>query len=210
VGEVRADEQLVEERERHGEVRVDMEPVPGLVAHPPAGRGHRGEAHQEEEPEAHHRPQDVRVARHEVQRLGHDVLAVAEGPAGQRQDGVPADQPDRREADPAVGPREPVGSDRLVQPRATGHEDDADEREVGAHQRGELAGGGERAAQGVELVEATVADPHEEDQHGVAGNERDHVDRAQPPLARERHAARSGGGHGCHGRPVSDVGLRAA
>ena len=152
--------QLVEEGQGDRQVGVDVEPEPGLVAQASAGRPERGDRDHQEQREADERPQDEPVRGEQGDDLVDDPGGVADRVADDRGGDVDADQPDRGEAEPAMGPHQAVHPERLVQPRAPAHEHELDERQVGPHERRDLADRRERAAEGRELVQRAVAQPH--------------------------------------------------
>ena len=115
-GEVDSDEELVEEAEGDGQVRVEVDCVPGLVRRMAFHGSDRAEAHDDEQEERDGRPQNVRIGQHQgeelVDRRDPDAHRIADG----RQDRVEDDQPDGPESDPTVGVRDPVLAEDLVQP----------------------------------------------------------------------------------------------
>ena len=62
-----------------------------------------------------------------------------------------------------MGDGEPVHPEPLVEPGTSRHQDELDQREVGAVERAELADRGEHAARRRELVGPAMAVPHETD-----------------------------------------------
>ncbi len=197
-GEVGTDEQLVEERERDGQVGVDVQPVPRLVRESPARRSQRRHADKQEEREPDEAPQDELELRQQVDELGDDRAAVAQGPAGQREHDVTADEPYRGEPQPPVGPCEPVRPERLVQPRTAAHQDELDQGEVGPQEGGDLPGGGKRASGRPELLEPAVADPHQDDEDAVGDEQRRDIPAGDAPPARQRDGTGTRRAGGCH------------
>ena len=200
VHEVRADEQLVQEGEGDGEVGIEVEAVPGFVREPAPGCPDGADADEDEQPEPGRRPQHVRIGRQEHRELVDDARAIAHRVAGRREDAVGADQPDRREPEPTMRHGEAVHAEGFVEPRAAAHEHELDQREVGAEERRELAGGGQRAGRRPELVEAAVADPQQDDEHAVPDEQRHDVRLPDPPAPRQRHGHRTGAGLDGHRR----------
>ena len=74
-----------------------------------------------------------------VTELRDDVAPVAHRVPDGREHAVAEEQPDRRETQPAMGDRQAVHPEDLVEPRAARHEDELDEREIGAEQGRDLA-----------------------------------------------------------------------
>ena len=133
--------------------------------------------------------EDPGVGREDDPRLAEDALPVAEGIAGHDEHAVGDDQPERREAEPAMGPGEAIHAEHLVEPRAARHEDELEQGQVGTEQAGHLADRRQDATQRAQLIEAAVADPHREDEDRIAGQHPDDVAGRDRPDAREGHAA---------------------
>ena len=143
VDEVAPHDELVREPERDPQVGVEVDAVPGLVREPPPRGADRGDRDDSEACHRGGRHQHEGVRPEQGGRLVEDVPPVAHRPAERREDDVSCEQPDRPEPEPAVRPRQAIHAEDLVEPRATRHEDQLDEREVGAQERGDLAGGSE-------------------------------------------------------------------
>ena len=161
----------MEEAEGDGEVDVEVDRVPGLVRGAGSGRSNRADGHDDEEPECYDRPQHVGIGVHQREELVDDVGVDAHRVTDGREDPVEDEKPDRGEPDPAVCGGDPVLPEDLVEPGAPGHQYQLAQDEVGAVQGADLAGGGEDAGRGAELVEAAVADPHADDQQADAAED---------------------------------------
>ena len=94
-----------------------------------------------------------------------------------------------------MGDGEPVHAEDLVEPRASRHQDELDEREVRPEQGGQLADRRELAAERGQLVESAVTEPHGEDEHAVGDEHRDDLRGTHRPGAWQRDRARRSAGH---------------
>src|SRR5450759_899138 len=99
----------------------------------------------------------------------------------------------RKHAKPAMRPRETVHPEHLVQPRAARHEDQLDERQIRAEERGDLAGRGQDGRGAGQMIGASVTDPHRDDERAVGDEERHDVGGADRPEPWKRDAGGSRG-----------------
>src|ERR1019366_8587830 len=70
--------ELVAEGQHHGQVRVEMDEVPGLVREAPPCNGDRKHYDRDEEPQRDDRGKQALIAGYEVGQLTGEVLAVTE------------------------------------------------------------------------------------------------------------------------------------
>ena len=87
--------------------------------------------------------------------------------ADRGQHGVPDEQPDRREADPAMGVGDAILAKDLIQPRAARHQDELDQDQVCPEQGADLAGRGEDPGRGREFGRTAVQNHMRQDQHAL-------------------------------------------
>ena len=118
VHEIGADDELVRRPEHDRQVCVQVEAVPGLVREPSACPAHGADGHEDEQPERCHRHEDERVGRDHRPRLRDDRRVARGGETDRREHAVGDEQPDRREAEPAVPDGESVHPEGAVEPRA--------------------------------------------------------------------------------------------
>ena len=144
--EVGADRELMRERERDREVRVQVDRVPRLPRELAARRARGRHAHCDQEPETDDRHEHVGIVRDEVARLRDERHVAALRVPERREHGVPDQQPHRREAVPAVPHRQAIETDAPLEPRDARHQQQLEQHRVGTGERGELAGRGRDAA----------------------------------------------------------------
>ena len=112
--------QLVGKRQGQGQVRVQVDGPPGLVAHPAAGRPYGSEPRQHQQAERHGGGQHVGVLPDQdgelVPRPGPGLLGVADGD----EDGMGGDQVDGPLPEEAVPPQQAVLTDGPLHDRYAG------------------------------------------------------------------------------------------
>ena len=193
VDEVAPHDELVGEAERDPEVRVQVDAVPGLVGKPPPRCPNRGDRDGREAGHAGGRHQHEWIRPEQGGRLVEEASPVGHRPAERREDDMSREQPDRAKPEPPVRPGQAVHAEGLVEPGASRHEDQLDEREVGAQERGDLARRGEDGSGARQRRCAPVSNPHRDDERAVGHHEGDDVGGTNGPAPRKRDADGSRG-----------------
>ena len=178
--EVRAGPQLVRQRERDAEVRVQVQQVPRLVAELASGDADRGG---DDEPD-HERAggRDEHPGERQDHRPCLPEHRLTRGARVADHDGheVGEQEVERAEAHQAVPLGEPVLAERALGPRDSGHAQHLQEHEVAREQPAEPA---ERAHRGraerQERLDPAPGDP--ERNHNERGHPGERPDRIRPP-----------------------------
>ena len=211
--EVTAEGDLVQEAERHRNVDVEVNAVPGLIGQSRACRPNRDDGHNDQEPEGDCAAKPARFKhRKGVDLIPHFADGWNRGRAGVGDGGghcVDRDEPDADEAGESMDARRLVAPQDLINEWRTGHEQDADQGQVGAEECRELADGGEGVPRAIEEREAAVPYPHCGNDQRDAEHSPVEVAGCDGPAPRERrtdgrHLARAtgstGGRHTVHRR----------
>ena len=120
--EVGAVEDLVRQHQRHPEVGVEVDQVPGLIAQPASGDLDRGHHHRDDHQRADRRPQHPRVGDEQLPQRPGPLRGFALDPVEREQRGVDDRQPERHVAQPLVPAGQHVVPPGLLDPRDPGHE----------------------------------------------------------------------------------------
>ena len=148
--EGRAVGELMAERQRDRQVRVEVQVIPGVVGQAAARRagGHQADT-QEQEP-GYGRHQDVRVGGQQGARLAGQSLVRGDRIAPDDEQGVRDDHADDVAAAHRVPAGQPVGADPPFQRRQPGHERDQHDHPVAREQAEDASRVGEPVAQAVD------------------------------------------------------------
>src|SRR5450759_2908162 len=111
-----ADGQLVQETERYREIRVQVNGVPGFIRRSAADSAHGADGDQDEQTKRHSRPEHVRVRHQQGNELVHHRTTGSHRVAYRCQNAMGHEEPDGREADPAVSIGDAVLAEDLVKP----------------------------------------------------------------------------------------------
>ena len=176
VDERRADGELVAEGQRDGQVGVQVQVVPGLVANPPPRRAHRDDAYAEQQESGHRRHQHVRVLGEQRGRLAGQAGVRLDRVAPQDEQAVCDDHADDVPAAHRVPAGQLVGADAALQRREPRHQRDQDHHAVAGQQAEDLAGSGQPAAEPADVG-------------GGVPPQRDHGERADPDDGQDRARA---------------------
>ena len=203
----------MQEAERHGDVDVEVNAVPGFVRHSCTCRPNRNHGHNDQESKGNGAAEPARLKDREgVDLVPHLADGWNRGGAGvcnRGGDGVDRNEPDAREAGESMDARRLVTPQDLVNEWRARHEQNADQRQVGAEECGELANRGESVPRAIEELEAAVPYPHRANDQRDAEHPPVEVARRNRPAPRQRrtdgrHLARAtgstGGRHTTHGR----------
>ena len=165
VGERRADGELVAEGQGDGQVGVQVQVVPRLVAHPPPCRAHRDEADAEQQEPGHGGHQHVRVLGEQRGRLAGQAGVRLDRVAPQDEQAVRHHQAHDVPAAHRVPAGQPVAADAAFQRREPGHQRDQDHHPVPGEQPEDLARAGQPAAEPADIRRAV---PPQRDDGGRA------------------------------------------
>ena len=170
-GEGGAHSELVAERERDRQVCVEVQVVPGFVAHPAAHRagGDHGDAEQQEPGDRRH--QHVGVGGEQRRGLADRVGVRGDGVAPGDRQRVAADQPDHVPAAHGVPPGQPVRADRALDGPDAGHQQHQHDDGVAGQQAEDLPGAGQPAAESGEAEGAVPPEGEDGDRAGRDGRQ---------------------------------------
>ena len=138
--------QLMGEGQRHGQIGVQVDGPPGLVAQPAPDRPEGHDARRDQQPQRYGGPQHVGIGGQQGPELVQDAGAVGPGVAGRDEQGVEGEQHDRPGAQLAVPAHQSVLAQRPLQARNAGDEQEHEEQQVGPRQTRETTGVGQPAA----------------------------------------------------------------
>ena len=159
--EVHAVEELVGEGEAHPGVGVEVQQVPGLVAQAPPrdadGRHDNGDQHRRADRGGEHPRLFDEDAPQRVGRPGD--ARERRAPQGDEPD-VGEHERERSEPEQPVPAREQVVAPGSFDPWDAGHQQDLEDHQVRGQQAGEVAEGGEGAAEAREALDAARRRPH--------------------------------------------------
>ncbi len=189
VDEVGAGRELVAERQRDREVGVEVQVVPGLVAHPAAGGPGRDDADPDQQQPGDRRHEHVRVAQQQRRGLADHVGVRGDRVPPDDQQAVRRDQADRVAAAHRVPAGQPVGADAALQRRDAGHQRDQHDHGVAGQQTGDPPGVGEPVT---EPADRRRVGPPQPD--GRRGSGRDQGEQGGRVRARRRPGPRRSAG----------------